>query len=115
MTYGFAENMMKSLTWTFILIMVGHWNACVLYLIPSETLTHQKFNKPFDGSFDPTESLKQSWIYVESGLDTLPEGERYLRLKISKNNLGLKVLSSIVQINVSHVINRLRMCNTEYH
>ena len=76
MTYGFAENMMKSLTWTFILIMVGHWNACVLYLIPSETLAHQKYQKPFGGSFDPAESLKQSWIYVEPGLDTQPEGER---------------------------------------
>ena len=76
MTYGFAENMMKSLTWTFILIMVGHWNACVLYLIPSETLTHQKFQKPFEGSFDPAESLKQSWIYAEPGLHTQPEGER---------------------------------------
>ena len=36
MNYGFAENMMKSITWTFILIMVGHWNACILYLIPSQ-------------------------------------------------------------------------------
>ena len=22
--------------WTFALIMMGHWNACILYLIPSQ-------------------------------------------------------------------------------
>ena len=42
MSYGFAENLMKSVTWTFILIMVGHWNACVLYLIPSVRVSATK-------------------------------------------------------------------------
>ena len=39
MSYGFAENVVKCLFWTFILLMVGHWNACILYLIPDQSLT----------------------------------------------------------------------------
>ena len=39
MSYGFAENVVKCLSWTFILLMVGHWNACILYLIPDQSLT----------------------------------------------------------------------------
>jgi len=75
MNYGFAENMMKSFTWTFILIMVGHWNACILYLIPSQSV--KDLADTYGDEYGPAESLDQSWIYL-SGIKEYPhEGEMY--------------------------------------
>ena len=71
MDYGFAENMVKFFTWIFIMFMVGHWNACILYLIPSagpqavQDLAHPD-NPRWDGDtrgFGPGDSLDQSWIF----------------------------------------------------
>ena len=71
MDYGFAENMVKFFTWIFIMFMVGHWNACILYLIPSagpqavQDLAHPD-NPRWDGDqrgYGPGDSLDQSWIF----------------------------------------------------
>ena len=76
MSYGFAENLMKSVTWTFILTMVGHWNACVLYLIPSAHTGVQDLR--LTEGYGPAEALEQSWIY-QSGLDQDNDGKRYFK------------------------------------
>ena len=87
MNYGFAENVMKSFTWTFILIMVGHWNACILYLIPSQSVkdvcdiniylvSKLYFKLRHMETYGPAESLDQSWIYL-SGIKDYPHGEMY--------------------------------------
>jgi len=32
--YGTGENFMKGISWVFIMLVVIHWNACILYLVP---------------------------------------------------------------------------------
>jgi hypothetical protein len=60
MDYGTGEMVVKALQWLFIMLFVSHWNACILFLIPTVT----DIGAPDNGTIPTVEqSYHLSWYY----------------------------------------------------
>ena len=114
MNYGFAENMMKSITWTFILIMVGHWNACILYLIPSQAKGVENVSLTFNISIKRVLRLVGSfygWIWPSRFIDTIVD----LPVRHRRRATWSDVFSRTVQVNVTHAFDWLWRLYAEHY
>jgi len=73
MDYGTGENVIKGISWILIMLLMAHWSACIVYLVP--TISDQ--GKPPNGTnFGPKESLTQSWFYLVE-IKSRPITEQY--------------------------------------
>lgn len=60
MDYGTGENVMKGIQWLLVMLFICHWNACILYLIPSST----DQGGPINGTmYGPKDTYTFSWVY----------------------------------------------------
>ena len=62
MDYGSGENVIKGIVWLVGMAFICHWNACILYLVPTESTT----GIPPNGTlYAPKDSYSYSWYYNE--------------------------------------------------
>jgi hyperpolarization activated cyclic nucleotide-gated potassium channel 2 len=60
MDYGTGENLIKGISWILTMMLMCHWNACVLFLVPTVST---KGRPPNGTNFSPRESYEHSWFY----------------------------------------------------
>ena len=63
MDYGTGENVMKGVQWLLVMLFICHWNACILYLIPSFSETGRPMNGTMGQMDGPQETYTYSWVY----------------------------------------------------
>jgi hypothetical protein len=74
MDYGTGENIIKCMQWVFIMLFICHWNACILYLVPTTGIA---FETPVNRTiFTVDDSYKYSW-YFTSGIEQKSIRQRY--------------------------------------
>merc|ERR1711937_88992 len=82
MDYGTGENIIKGISWILMMLIICHYNACVLYLTP--TMAADDGVRPDypngtareDNAYGPKETLDMSWFYV-SDLQSMEKTQQY--------------------------------------
>ena len=73
MDYGTGENVIKCVQWLFFMLFLCHWNACILYIVPTVSNT----GIPQNGTvYGPKDSYAHSWLY-SSNIEEKPLRDKY--------------------------------------